>query len=382
MKCTYFPTNEIYIHFSIRTISQLASPGSKINILQMASEIHPRKIKAKQDVKEQPIADIKTRKKSMFKAQIYLDPGESNEDCSQSQKSQNYYSASYNMFKGIHNISSKVRKEVMTTNFRTSQAIQDKPKGSSLDKCKGNILNVTEKENGKIRRSQAILSMRGTNKKKVMTSQRNEKVEIKNSINKIKLSSTSVCKAKKSQDYTPVKDSETKKDEEDIKMSKIYTEEKYIHQIKNNKSTLGAELVSSPASENRVHNGDNDDYSDNVLFSDQSSPSDCIHEPTVQESNTKQNIHNDENIDYNVHVKSSAPSSPSHCINKSIQHTNSGSDVLPEYSPLHYVSIGSYSVSTSHCMSFYRLDMRKFCKYDICHCHYTIPGYHSNRLYS
>jgi hypothetical protein len=362
MKYTYFPTNEINVHFSIRTIYKLASSRSKTNILQMASETHPYKTKAKQDIKEQPRTDIKTRKKSMFKAQIFVDPGESNEDSSQSQKSQNYYSASYNMFKGIQNISSKVRKEVMTTNFRTSQGIQDKPKGSSLDMCRRNILNVTKKGYGKIRQSQAILSIQGTKEQKEMDSQRNEKVEVKNSVKEIKLSSTSICKAKKSQDYIPVKDSETKKNEEDINMSKIYTERNYINQIKNNKSTLGAELLSSPASENGVHNGDNDNCSDNVLSSDQSSLPDCIHETTAQESNTRQNAHNDENINCSVHVKSSAPSSPSDCINESIQQTNSESNILPEYSPLHYVSLGSYSVSTSHCTSFYRLYMRKFCK--------------------
>lgn len=347
MKYTYFPTNEICIHFSIRTICQLASPRSKTNVLQMASEIHSYKFKAKQNIKEQPGTDIKTRNKSMFKAQIYVDPGESNEDCSQSQKSQNYYSSSYNMFKGIHNISSNVRKEVVTKNFRTSQVIQDKPKGSSLDMCKRNILNVTKKGDGKIWRPQAILNIQDTKERKEMESQRNEKIEVKNSVNKIKLFSTSVCDAKKSQDYTPVKESETEKDEEDIKMSKIYTEGKYSHQIKNNKSTLGAELPSSTASENGVHNGNNDDYSDNFLSSDQSSPSDCIHEPIVRVSNTRQNTHNDENIDYSEHVRSSAPSSPSHCINSSIQQTNSESDVFPEHSPLHYVSLGSYSVSTS-----------------------------------
>ncbi|PNF15141.1 hypothetical protein B7P43_G15570 [Cryptotermes secundus] len=304
------PTFMGQIH-TIRTICQLASPRNKTNVLQMASEIHSYKFKSKQNIKEQPRTDIKTRNKSMFRAQIYVDPGESNEDCSQSQKSQNYSSSSYNMFKGIHNISSEVRKEVVTRNFRTSQVIQDKPNGSSLDMCKRNILNVTKKGNGKIRRSQAILKIQDTKERKEMESQRNEKNEVKNSINKIKLFSTSVCDAKKSQDYTPVKDSETKKNEEDLKISKMYTEGTYSHQIKNNKSTLGAELTSSQASENRVHNGDNDDCSDNLL----------------------------------EHVRSSAPSSPSHCINSSIQQTNSESDVFPEYSPLHYVSLGSYSSS-------------------------------------
>jgi hypothetical protein len=264
------------------------------------------------------------------------------------------------MFKGIHNISSEVRKEVMTSNFRTSQVIQATSKRSSLDRCKRNVLNVIKKGDGKIRRSQAILSIQGTKEQNEMDGQRNKKVHIKNSVKKVKLYSTSICKAKKSQDYTPIKDSETKKNEDDINMSKMYTEGKYSHQIQNKKFTLGAKLLSSPAAENEVHNGDNDDYSDNVLSSDQSSPPDSTHELTVQASNTRQNTHKDENIDCSVHVKFSALCSPSHCTNESIQQTNSGSDVLPQYSPLHYVLSGSYSVSISHCTSFYRLYTETF----------------------
>jgi hypothetical protein len=342
----------------------------------MASEIHPNKIKTKQDINQQPRTDTKIGKRLLLKAQIYLDPGESNEDCSWSQNSQSDYSASYNMFKGIP---SKVGKEVMTSNFRTSQVIQVKPQERSLDICKRNILNVTKKRDGKIRPSKAILTIQDTKEQKEMDSQRNEKVQVKNSERKIKLFSTSIRKVKKYQDYTTVKDPETKEDE-DIKMSKTGTEKKYIQQIKDNKFTLGAELMSSPAAENRVHNEDNDDCSDHVLSSGPSSPFHCIDEPSVQASNTIPNAHNDENIDYSFHEKSSTPSPSSHCSNESIQQTNSGSHVLPQHSPLHYVSLDSYSVSTSYCTSFYRLYMKKFCKHEIYHCHYTIMGYHSNRL--
>jgi hypothetical protein len=375
MKNTYFPTNEISINFSKR----LASLGGKTNALQMVSKTDPNKIKAKQDIKKKQRTNIEVRKKSMSKAQIYLDPGESNDDCSRSQQSQNSYSDSCSVFQGVHNISSNVRKELMNSTFKSSHTIQVKPK-SSLDICKRNILNVAKKGYNKIRQSKTISIIQSTKHREQMDDQNTVQFQVKNSVKKINLFSTPICTPNKDRDYASGKESETKNDEEDIKMSTINGEGKYNKRIKNNKFTLEGESIATPAAEYIIQNEDND-YSDYELSSQQSSPLDCIDEPTSQTSNTRQNVNSEENIDYSFHERSSVTSSPYHYMNESITQADSGSDVLPQHSPLHYVSLGSYSVSISHCTFFYRPYMEKFCKHTYHH-HYTILGYHTNRMYS
>jgi hypothetical protein len=338
----------------------------------MTSKADRNKIKAKQDIKEQPRTNTEIGKKSKFKVQIYLDPGESNDDFSQPQSSQNYDSSCY-MFQEVHNISSNVRKESMNSNFRSSQVKKVKPK-SPLDICKRNILNVTKKGDGKITQSEQIPIIQGTKDHEQMDDQNTVKAQVNNSVQKIHLFSTLICTPNKDEDCASVKDSEAKNDEEYINMSTINGEGKFNQQIKNNKFTLEGEPIPTPAAEYRIQNGD-DDCSDYALFSD------CVDEPTAQASNTTQNVRNDEDIDYSVHEMSSATSSPSHYMNESIPQTNTESDVLPQHSPLNYVSLDSYSVSTIQCTSFYRTYMKTYCKHDIYYCHYTILGYHSNTLY-
>lgn len=287
-------------------------------------------MKAKQDINEQPRSGTKIRKKSKPKAQIYADPGEYSDDFSESEDSQNYYSASCSMFQGIQNISSNVRKELMT---RSSWAIKVTPKSSS-DMCKRNVLNVTTKGNGNTRRSKQVLSIQGIKAKEQMGGQNNAEVQVKN----INSFPTSTCAANNDQNYAFVKDSEAKNDETDIKMSKINREGKHNQKIKKDKFTPPS------AAEYPVPNGD-DDYSDYASPSE-ISPYDWIDEPTVQASNTGHNSYNDENTDDSVSAMSSAASSPSYCMNESLQQTKSKSDVLPQHSPLQYMSLGSYSVST------------------------------------
>jgi hypothetical protein len=278
----------------------------------MALEVHPKRDKAKRDLKSRSKNDMIT-KKARVRVQIYKDPGESNEDCDQSQKSQNHKPELHNICQDIQNIPSRIGRKVMNSNFSTSLAAEIKPKESSLDVHKRNTQNIIKKRNRERKQtSKAMHSTAGTKEQRNMDTEGNENVEVVNGVMKTMLFRTSICRAKKCQENKTVKDSETEENEEDIWMSEVSAERKYIQkqrQIKNNNSTLGTDLPSSTTEANRAHNGDNADCSD--------------------------------------YIPSSAPSSPLHCIDESILQTNNGSNVLPQQSPVHYVSLDTYSVSIS-----------------------------------
>jgi hypothetical protein len=324
---------KISINFSTRTMYQLASPTSKANAKKMASEIQQNRNKAKQHLKSRSKTDIQKSKNATLGSYIFADLEEMNKDCDQLQKSQNLHSASHNILKEIHNIPSKIIKAATTSNFRTSQVIKIKQGENLLDIHKVNNPDITKKRH------------RDKNKQKNMNSQRNGNVLAKNNAEELMISYTSVCTTNKDQDYKTIKHSRTAKKEEDNETSKINIRryKKGQWNMKNKSSTLGTDLSSLTREENLI-------YSGNKVDDDNSTPPHSNDEPAVQKSNNNSDIHSGHSTDCSDYVPSSTPSSPPfHCIHNSIQQINAGSDVLPQHSPLYYVSLDTYSVSISNC---------------------------------
>lgn len=208
---------------------------------------------------------------------------------------------------------------MITSNFCTSLVTEIKQKEISIDIHKRNrqyIIkkrnrqNITKKRNRvKNQISKAIRSTGGRKEKRNMDTKGKENIEVECCVVKTKLFCTSKHRANNYQENKLVKDSETEEKEEDIHMSEVNTERTYIQQqwqAKNNNSTLGADFLSSTREANKAHNGDNA---------------------------------------YSSDYTSSAPSSPLLFTDESILQTNNGSNVLPQYSPVHYVSLCTYSVS-------------------------------------
>ncbi|KDR23795.1 hypothetical protein L798_11373 [Zootermopsis nevadensis] len=301
---------------TLRTLYQLATPQSKANVIQTASTLYPKRNKAKQGLKSRS-KDDKTTKTNRAKVQIYEDPTVSNEDCDQSQKSQNHYSELH-ICKDIQTIPSNIGR-LITSNFCTSLVTEIKQKEISIDIHKRNrqyIIkkrnrqNITKKRNRvKKQISKAIRSTGDRKEKRNMDTKGKENIEVECCVVKTKIFCTSKHRANNYQENKLVKDSETEEKEEDIHMSEVNTERTYIQQqwqAKNNNSTLGADLLSSTREANKAHNGDNA---------------------------------------YSSDYTSSAPSSPLLFTDESILQTNNGSNVLPQYSPVHYVSLCTYSSS-------------------------------------
>jgi len=251
----------------------------------------------------------------------------------------------------IQNIPSKIRKKVMTSNFRISQVTAVKTWGSTPDVNKRNIPNVTEKRNrATLQTSKAMLSTPDTKEQSKMDTQENEKVKVENSVNKTKLFCTSICRTKVCQDNECVKDSETEENVEDIQMSKMNTERKDRQQqlqIRNKKFVLGTDLTSSRTEVNSFHNGDNVDCTDYAPPSALSSFPHSNDEPAVQQLKVQSDVHNTHKVDCTDSAPPSAPNSSLHCNEEPIQQTNIRSDVLPQHSPVHYALSDVYSVSTS-----------------------------------
>jgi hypothetical protein len=270
----------------------------------MASEVHPKKNKAKQDLKARSKNDIIT-KKTRVRVQIYEDPGESNEDYDQSQKSQNHYSELHNICKDIQNIPSKIGRKMMISDLSISLGREIEPNESSLDIHMRNIQNITKKRNRvKKEISKEVRSSTGTKEQRIRGTKGNENVEVEIGVMKRKMFCTPLCRTKKCQENKTVKDSETEENEEDIPMSEVNTERMYIQQewqIKNNNSTLGKDLPSSTTKLNKTSNRDNSDFSNYI--------------PSFVDESTTQ--------------------------------TSSGSDELPQHSPVYYVLSDTYSVSIS-----------------------------------
>jgi hypothetical protein len=326
---------EISINFSTSTMYQLASPTSKANAKQMASEIQQKRNTNKQHLKSRPKIDIQTSKNATFGIYKFTDFEEMNRDCNQSQKSHNHHSASHNIFKEIQNIPSTVIQEATTSNFRTSHVIQIKQKENLLDIHKVNNPNITKKR------------YRHTRKHKKMKSQRNGNTAAKNSTKEVMIRSTPIWATKKYQGHKAIKDSKTGKEEEDSGMSKIYIRRNHTKEQqhrKNKKSTLGKDLSPLTREENTINSGDKVDYCYSTPFAPHSND-----ESALQKSDINSDIHSGHRIDYSDYVPSSIPSSPFHCIHKSTEQENTGSDVLPQYSPIHYVSLDTYSVSIANC---------------------------------
>jgi len=327
--------NEISINFSTSTKYQLASPTSQANIKQMASEIRQKRNKAKQHLRSRPKTDIQKGKNATFGNHIFADFDELNKDCNQSQNSHNLHSASPNIFKEIQNIPSTVIKEATTSNLRTSQVIQTEQQKNLLD-----IHKVNNPDNTKKR-------YRHTRKYKKMTSQRNGNTAAKNNANEVMISSTPIWATKKGQGHKAIKDSKTGKEEEDNEMSKIYIRKNLTNEqqhLKNKKSTLGTEL-SPLTKENTIYSGDK-------VGNCYSTPLSAPHsndEPALKKSGINSDIYSGHRTDYSDYMPPSTPRSQFHYIHKSIEQKNSGPDVLPHHSPIHYLSLDTYSVSIANC---------------------------------
>jgi len=321
--------NEISINFSISTKYQLASPTSKAIIKQMASEIRQKRNKAKQHLQSRPKTYRQKRKNATFGSYIFADFDEINKDCNQSQKSHNLHSVSPNIFKEIQNIPSTVIKEATTSNFRTSQVIQIEQNKNLLDIHKVNNRDNTKK------------IYRHTRKYKKMTSQRNGKTAAKNNANE-------VMATKKCQGHKAIKDSKTGKEEEDNEMSKIYIRRNLTNEqqhLKNKTSTLGTELLPLTTEENTIYSGEKVDYCYSTpLFAPHSND-----EPPFKKSDINSDIYSGHRSDYSDYVPSSTLRSQFHYIHESIEQKNTGPDVLPQHSPLHYLSLDTYSVSIANC---------------------------------
>ena len=328
--------NEISINFSTCTKYHLASPTSKANIKQMASEIRQKRNKAKQHLQLRSKIDIQRSKNATFGSYIFADFDEINNDFNQSQNSHNLHSPSPNIFKEIQNSPSTIIKEATTPNLRTSQVIEIEQKENLLDIHKVNNSDNTKK------------SYRHTRKYKKLTSQRNGNTAATNNANEVMISSTPIWAIKKCQGHKAIKDSRTGKEEEDNEMSKIYIRRNLTNEpqhLKNKMSTLGTELSPLTTDENTIYSGDKVDYCYSTpLFAPHSND-----EPALQKSDINSDIYSGHSTDYNDHEPSSIPNSQSHYIHKSTEQRNSGSDVLPQHSPIHYLSLDTYSVSIANC---------------------------------
>jgi len=325
--------NEISINFSTSTKYQLASPTSKANVKQMVSEIRQKRNKAKQHLQSGPKTDTQKSKNPTFGSYIFADFEEINEDCNQSQKSHNLRSASPGIFKEIQNIPSTVIKEATTSNLRTSHVIQIEKKENLLDIHKVNNPDNTKKRYRHIR------------KYKKMTNQRNGSTAAKNNANEVMISSTPIWATKKCQGHKAIKDSKTGKEEGDNEISKIYVRRNEQQHLKNKKSTLGTELSPLTTEENTIYSGDKVDYCYNTpLFAPHSND-----EAALKKSDINSDIYSGHRTDYSDYVPFSTPRSQFHYIHKSIEQKNTGSDVLPQHSPVHYLSLDTYSVSIANC---------------------------------
>ena len=322
--------NEISINFSTRTRYQLASPTSKANIKQMASEIRQKRNKSKQHLQSRPKTDVQKSKNAAFGSYIFADFDEINKDSNQSQKSHSLHSASPKIFKEIQNIPSTIIKEATTSNLRTSQVIQIEQKENLLDIHKANNPDNTEKR------------YRHKRQYKKMTSQRNGNTAAKNNANEVMISSTPIWATEKCQDHKVIKDSKTGKEEENNEVSKIYIRRNLTNEQQ--QSTLGTELSPLTTDENTIYSGDKVDYCCSTpLFAPHSND-----EPALQKSDISSDIYSGHRNDYSDYVPSSTPMSQFHYIH-SIEQKNSGSDVLPQHSPIHYLSLDTYSVSIANC---------------------------------
>lgn len=325
---------EISINFSTSTMYQLASPTSKANAKQMASEIQQKRNKTKQHLKSRPKFDIQSSKNVTFGSYIFTDFEEMNTDCNQSQNSHNLLSASHNILKEIQNIPSTVIQEATTSNFRTSHVIQIKQKENLLDIHKVNNPDIPTK--------------RHTRKHKKMKSQRNGNTVAKNNTKEMMISSTPTWATKKCQGHKAIKDSKTGEEKEDSEMSKIYIRRNHTNEqqhMKNKNSTFGRDLSPLTREENTINSDDKvDNCYSTPLFSPHSND-----ESALKKSDINSGIHSGHRIDYSDYVPPSIPSSPFHCIYQSIEQENTGLDVLPQYSPIHYVSLDTYSVSIANC---------------------------------
>jgi hypothetical protein len=297
----------------------------------MASEIQQNRNKAKQHQKPRPKTDIQKSKNVAFGNYIFADLEEMDRNCNQLQKSQNLNSPSHIIFKEIQNIPSKIIKEATTSNFRTSQVIPIKQKENMLDICKANNPDITKKRH------------RDTKQKNV-NSQRTGNVA-KNDAEEVTISSTTICATNKCQDYKTIKDSRTGKKKEDNEMSEMNIRTKHRNEQWHMKSTLGTDLSSLTREENIIYSGNKVDHGGST----QPFVPHTNDMPAVQKSNIMSDIHSGHSTDYSDYGPSSTPSSPFQCIHKSVQQINTGSDVLPQHSPLHYASLDTYSVSTLNC---------------------------------
>jgi hypothetical protein len=306
----------------------------------MASEIRQKRIKAKQHLQSRPKTDIQKSKNATFGSYIFADFDDINKDCNQSQKSHNLHSDSPSIFREIQNIPSTIIKEATTSNLRTSQAIQIEQKEKLLD-----IDKVNNPDNIKKR-------YRNTRKHKKMTSQRNGNTAAKNNANEVMISCTPIWTTKKCEGHKAIKGPKTGKEEEDNEISKIYIGGNLTNEqqhLKNKKSTLGTELSSLTTEENTVYSGDKGDYC-------YSTPLVAPHtndEPALKKSDIS-DIYSGHSTDYGDYVPPSTPRSQFHYIHKSIEQKNSGSEVLPQHSPLHYLSLDTYSVSIANCNCYKR----------------------------
>jgi hypothetical protein len=302
----------------------------------MASEIRQKRNKAKRHLQSRPKTDVQKSKNATFGSYIYADFDEINIDCYQSEKSHSLHSASPSIFKEIQNIPSTIIKEATTSNLRTSQVIQIEKKENLLDIHKVNNFDNTKK------------GYRHTRKYKKMTNQRNGNIAAKHNGNEVMISSTPIWTTKKCEGHKAIKDSKTGKEGEDNELSKIYIRRNLRNEqqhLKNKKSTLGTELSPLTTDENTIYSGDKVDYCYSTpLFAPHSND-----EPALQKSDISSDIYSGHRNDYSDYVPSSIPRSQIHCIHNSIEQKNSGSDVLPQHSPIRYLSLDSYSVSIVNC---------------------------------
>lgn len=319
---------------------QLASPTSKANVKQIASEILQKRKKAKQCLQSGPKIYTQENKNAAFGSYTFVDFDELNNDSNQSLKSHKFQSASPKIFKGIQNIPSTITKEAMTSNFRTSQVIQIKQKDNLLDIHKLENPDNTKK------------SYRHTRKHKKMTSQRNGNTAANDNEKEVMISSTPTWATKKYQGPKAIKDSKTGKEEEENEMSKIDIRRNRTNEqqhMKNKKSMLGTVLSPLTRKENAIYSADKVDYRCSTsLFGTHSTD-----EPALEISGINSDIHSGHRTNYSDYVPSYNPDSPFHCIHKSIEQENTGSEFLPQYSPIHYVSLDTYSVSNCYHICLY-----------------------------
>ena len=303
----------------------------------MVSEIRQKRNKTKQHLQSRPKTDILKSKNATFGSYIFADFDETNKECNQSQQSNNLHSASPSIFKEIQNIPSPIIKEAPNSNFSTSQVIQIEQKENQLDIHKVNNPDNTKK------------IYRHTRKFKKTTSQRNGNTAAKNNANEVMITSTPIWATKKCQGHKAIKDSVTGKEEEqDNEMSKIYIRRNLKNEqqhLKNKKSTLGTELSPLTTDKNTIYAGDKVDY----CYSSPLTAPHCNDEPALQKSDINSDIYRGHRTDYSDYVPSSTPRSQFHYIHKSIEQKNTGSDVLPQHSPIHYLLLDTYSVSIANC---------------------------------